>query len=205
MKVIKHLEDKNTEKEALECISRSLAEVRLILDTVPSDISIYFDNFCLMKEFGVGGFAYSNDIITIAFDVLYEDKNKQLEYLRQTVFHEAYHLAHGYHAQKPVFLPIEEAIYEGAATAFERDYVDSPVPYGLYDKKNIALWLSEIKSLKKDYDRQKWKFYNKERDERWMLYKVGTYVVDEAVSKSGKTIVDLNKCSAKEILEMSEL
>jgi hypothetical protein len=48
----------------------------------------------------------------------------------------------------------------------------------------------------------KWALYDKEADERWRVYKVGTWLVDRALQNSGKNILDLRKLSAEEILNL---
>lgn len=202
MKVLKELNNKSLQDEILNVIGTSLSEVRKVLSNVPANIDIYFDDFCLMKEYGVGGFAYSKNIITIAVDETYEDREKQFEYLRQTVFHEAYHLSQGFWSEGNSYPPIQEAIYEGAATVFERNLTGSPVPYGQYDLETVAKYVEIIKNLNIDYDFERWKFYDKESQQKWILYKVGTYLIDSVIIKTGKSIIDLNKLSAIEILNL---
>ena len=98
--------------------------------------------------------------------------------------------------------PIEVAVYEGAATVFERDIAQSKPEYGSYDEEKVKGWLETIKTLPDAYDWYAWKVYDEADKESYKSYKVGVYIIDQAIKKSGKTIVELNGLSAKEILAL---
>ncbi len=205
IKVIKHFSSQDVEKDILKVAEKALSDSKKLLLSVPDNIEIYFDNFCLLKEHGVGGFAYSNKIITIAYDEKFPDKIAQSEYLYQTFLHELYHLSHGYFSVDFECTPLEEAIYEGAATLFEKEHAESEAPYSEYDPSLVEEQLANVKLLNEDYDLKKWKIYDKESGQRWILYKVGTFIVERAIKNSGKSIIELNSLNAQEILKLSSL
>ena len=116
------------------------------------------------------------------------------------MFHESYHIAQGYTGEMGGISPIEVAVYEGAATVFERDIAQSKPEYGSYDEEKVKGWLETINTLPDAYDWYAWKVYDEADKESYKSYKVGVYIIDQAIKKSGKTIVELNGLSAKEIL-----
>ncbi|MGB3008937.1 MAG: DUF2268 domain-containing putative Zn-dependent protease [Candidatus Saccharimonadales bacterium] len=201
---INNLEDLDAQQSLLVQLQQYYDEVRILLPKLPKDLEIYFDNFCVMEDFGTGGFAYDEKIMTVGFDTNFSDKDRQLKALRATVFHESYHLAQGYHSKMGNILPIEEAVYEGAATVFERDYADGEAPYGEYANQPVEKWITEIEQLDGSYDRNKWKFWDDAEKVGWKLYKVGTFLADKAVIVSGKSIVELNNLPAKDIIQIAK-
>lgn len=203
--VINDMARKDYQHDIVAMIEQHYMEVRRILPKLPEDMQIYFDDEQLTFGYGCGGFAYDKDIITIGFDVNFKDKEAQARNLRSTLFHEAYHIAQGYYfCMEQKIRPIEEAVYEGAATVFERDIAGSKPPYGDYEGAPVTAWLKSIKSFNEDYDYQKWKFWDDEDHVAWKMYKAGAYIVDQALQNSGKTIVELNSMSAKEIINLSK-
>lgn len=204
LSLINHLDDEKAEQLLLAELQVYYDEVRIILPSLPKNLQIYFDRFCILPQYGCGGFAYSSEIMTIGYDTEFDDKELQSKALRSTVFHESYHLAQGYHSQMGDITPIEEAVYEGAATVFERDFTGAEIPFGHYEGEAVQQWKSQIVTLPISYDRNKWKFFDDGDQASWKLYKVGTYITDQVIINTGKTVLDLNKLSAKEILMLSD-
>jgi len=204
---INQLNDLKLQSTVVNALELFYAEVRHILPHLPQNLEIYFDHQWYLEGQGIGGFAYSPTIMTIQFDELFPDKKLQLKYLRETVFHEAYHIAQGYTGTMPKISALEEAIYEGAATVFEREKAESEPSYGLYGSDlEMKLLLRQVKTLPQDYDLQKWKYYDPKTKQGWTIYKVGTYIIDQALTlHPEKTIVDLNRMTATEILNISGL
>jgi uncharacterized protein YjaZ len=202
---INELGDEHAEEKLLVELQQYYDEVREILPKLPKNLQIYFDDFCMVPEFGCGGYAYSAIIMTIAYDFDFADKNLQQKSLRDTVFHESYHIAQGYHGEMGEISPIEVAVYEGAAMVFEREIAKSKAEYGSYDEQKVKDWYKILKTLPNDYDWYAWKVYDEVDQEYYKSYKTGTYIVDQAIKKSGKSILELNDLNAKEILALAEL
>jgi hypothetical protein len=163
-------------------------ELRKILPTAPLEVEfeIDFSGKYLIKEDGVGGFAATARKIIISYDPDFPDKKKQIKNLRSTVFHEGFHLAQGYYGEKfnqdNPLSALDEAIYEGAATVFERERTHNNPPWGKYlDEPTMLKWIAELSKLPLRYDWRKWKFYNPETKERWIMYKTGTFITDRAL------------------------
>lgn len=187
-------------------------EVKGLLPTLPDNIAYKFDNHLLIEGEGVGGFASAVDTITLAFDPDYNDKEEQLKKFKGTFFHECFHLVQGYTGDKvdmdvAVLPAIHSAIYEGAATVFEREKTGSNPFWGQYPDKDTTLsWISQIKDLSADYDWKKWKWFNPDNNEPNIMYRAGTFIVDDYLSKHpDSTIEDLATMPPEDILVGSGL
>ncbi|MEI7674698.1 MAG: DUF2268 domain-containing putative Zn-dependent protease [bacterium] len=183
-------------------------EVRQLLPDVPIDLKVEFNNEWLIPDTGTGGFASSKEKIELSFDENFEDKEAQMKDLRASYFHECYHVVQGFTGQdSDAHIPaIDNAILEGAATRFETTYANADPGWSHYpEREKVVEWVNLIKGLPENYDWQKWKFYNPDNNERWIMYRSGVFVVDQALENSKLDIIDLVKMSAKDILALAEL
>jgi len=209
IKVI-HYQNKTYEQPIVPLISDSLDEVRKLLPNLPESIQIYFSDYGILEDTGIGGYAYSSDIITISLDSNFDDKDKQEANIRPTVFHESFHLSQRFTGEDGPFSAIDNALYEGMATVFEREYAGVFEPYGDYrqiSEEKLKQWTEELRKLSSEVfaDEKvysKWKFYHPELKERWIAYRTGTWLVDEVLKKKGLTILDLRTKKAADVLSM---
>lgn len=198
--------------DVLPLLEEYFVEVRGILTELPEKLNIYLLNDMLIPETGEGGFAYSSDIVTVSFDLNFKDKALQKAALRGTVFHESYHLVQGHTSQSPTAeyrSALDSAIYEGCATVFEREYAKSYSPWGDYSqhtKDELERWVKELRRINiddfaqdKDGIWRRWAFYDEQSGQRWRLYKVGTWLVELALARSRKDILELKNMSAGDI------
>lgn len=95
------------------------------------------------------------------------------------------------------------AVFEGLATAFERDVGGFDAPWGQYDLSTIGEWAAELFAQPIDDTYAQWKF-NHPDGRRWIAYRVGTWIVDRACDRTGNTPATLVGRSATEIVEMAE-
>lgn len=205
-----HYQDEGVERPVEQNIADSYDEVRELLPTLPSALKIYFTNDGATPDTGVGGFAYSSDIISMSLDPDFKDKDKQLQDIRPTIFHEALHLYQNYTGEGPKYSALEGAIYEGMATVFERDCANAQPSYGDYSQnlpEELGRWLEELRNLGPEYLENEevyraWKFYHPQLQERWIVYKTGTWVVDQVLQKHGLNILDLRDKTAFQVLEL---
>jgi uncharacterized protein YjaZ len=214
--VINHLENKDAEAQSIELIQAAYSEVRELLPELPESLQIYFDNWYLIPETGDGGFAYAPGILTMSFDPDFADKKAQAAHVRSTVFHESYHLVQG-HTYEDVKLPyrhaLDSAIYEGCASVFEREHTHPdtlPGDYSMCAEQQLQEWADALAAISNEDYRNgdtglwmKWALYDKEANERWRVYKVGTWIVDRALANTGLDILDFRTKSAKEILALA--
>lgn len=187
-------------------IDRWQKEIEGLLQGNPTPSLVKFDNTYLIKGHGTGGFADAGNVLILAFQLDYTDRDEQLHKLRASYLHESYHLGQGW-VGDVLLSPIDEAILEGAATVFERDRADAnPTWSQYYDKNTMIDLLHEISKLDSSYDHQKWKYYDENTGKSHLLYRAGTFIVDEALRlHPGLTIEKLVSYEASEILKFSKL
>lgn len=203
-----HYQNESTEKPFEAYISECYDEVRKLLSKLPKTIKIYFSDYGIIPESGVGGFAYADDIITLSLDPDFADKQAQQRDIRPTIFHEAFHIYQNYTGTGKQYSAIEGALYEGMATIFEREYAGVFQPYGDYRKTSEAdlkKWTETLRKFGSEYledDKiyRAWKFYHPELKERWIAYRVGAWMTDQVLEKHRLTILDLSTKTAAEVL-----
>lgn len=199
--------------EVLPTVEKSYVEVRQLLPELPENLDIWLINENPVAATGVSGFAYSPSIITIDYDPAFADKQLQQQALRATLFHESYHLIQGHTDQENSARyqsALDAAIYEGAATIFERVHSGYTEPFGKYstvDKALLAKWRDELAAIShSEYTTgdsglwQQWAFYDRTDNQQWKLYKTGTWTVDSYLTQTGKDILDIVHTPAKDIL-----
>lgn len=215
LEIIQHLDDTSAEKRSIELINAAYDEARGCMPELPENLKIYYDNWFLIPETGDGGFAYASDILTMSFASDFADPELQASHVRSTVFHELFHLAHGHTNQNPT-LPyrhaLDSAVYEGCASVFERDYTQPkilPGDYSACDEAELQQWADALVEISNnDYCNGdtglwvKWALYDNETDERWKVYKVGTWIVDRVLRSSGKNVLELRTLTAEQILNL---
>lgn len=203
-----HYQNESAEKPLETEISEGYDDVRELLPKLPKAVKIYFGNQGIIPESGLGGFAYSHDTITVSVDPHFPDKKKQSEGIRPTIFHESLHQYQGFTGENGPFSAIENVIYEGMATVFEREHCGIWEPYGDYrevSEDKLTQWLKDLQQLSpEDFENtyKDWKFYHPELKERWIVYKVGTWLVDQVLKKHHLTILDLTEMTAEEVLNL---
>ena len=203
-----HYYNKSFETSFEESILDFYTEVHTILPNLPKTIKIYFSNHGIVPESGVGGFAYSKDTITISVDTKFIDRKKQLSELRSTIFHESFHLSQNYTGESGPFTAIENAIYEGMATVFEREYCLEWPTYGDYrstPERQLQYWIKAVRQLSlADFEDHynEWKFYHSTYKESWIIYKIGTWIIDQILEKHQLSILDLQPKKADEVASL---
>ena len=207
IKVI-HYENETAEKQLEAHIADYYQEVRELLPDLPETIQIYFGSWGIIPDTGVGGYAYAHDIITISVDPEFGDKEKQLVEIRPTVFHEAFHIYQKFTGESGPFSALENAAYEGMAMVFERENCGIWQSYGDYrntQEERLDQWLQDIQqlSLKEFQENYKqWKFYHPVLKEHWILYRVGTWMIDKILKEHNLSIFDLSTKTATEVLDL---
>ena len=102
---------------------------------------------------------------------------------------------------------LQNGVWEGAATVFEREFAGVDHVWGKYDDEFVKLWLPQVISLGTNWHETaaKWKFWDPETNTSNILYRLGTSIVDEAIKKSGLSICELVDKSAQEIIDISKV
>ncbi len=214
IKVLNHYHNPKMEPRIVKIVQAYYNEARDLMPELPKDIKLYFYDKIIIPGYASGGFAYAPDTITIGFDDTYEDDSEKWHQLRGSIMHESYHLAQDFIGfdmngePRPLPPAIEQAIYEGAATVFEREYTVAKkgIGYAEYlDSVTMKQWVKEVQALTGDYDVNKWMFYDPDTDRKWVLYRTGVFIIDQAIQNSGLSILDFRHKSADEILKIANL
>lgn len=123
--------------------------------------------------------------------------------LRGTLFHELHHLARGTEmergAQRPTLM--DAVISEGLATAFERDAGGRKSPWSEYPLE-VASWVEELLRVPPTSSHRSWMFHHPD-GRRWIGYRAGVYIVDQARQRAGLSAIDLVHASTYEVLRLA--
>ena len=96
---------------------------------------------------------------------------------------------------------MEGVVSEGLATAFERDFGGWEPPWGEYPE-DVEEWVAELLELPLSAHYSDWMFRHPD-GRRWIGYRAGTYIADQAILASGRSAADLVHTATEEILRMS--
>jgi hypothetical protein len=107
------------------------------------------------------------------------------KHLKAALFHEFHHLVRGVPASL-----MDHVVSEGLATAFERDFAGATPPWGEYSPDQGSQWLRELLEQPPTAERNQWIFRHPD-GRRWIGMRAGTYAVDLAMKKLGRTSADL--------------
>lgn len=158
----------------------------------------------VIPETGEVGFAASPDVVNWKVDASYGVADVAEKHLRHMLFHELHHCV------RLIKIPsyytedwYDGSVFEGLATVFEREAGWSP-PFGEYPETEIEAWAEELFAQPVDHRFREWKFEHSD-GRRWISYRVGTWVVDRAVERSGRSAADLVWETTQNIVELAGL
>jgi hypothetical protein len=160
--------------------------------------------FALIKETGDNAHTYNAEFIELAFDPTREAKGLKiiLDGVRAGVFHEMNHAAR---FNIPIWHKtfLDNCLMEGLATVFARDYTGEKAPWAKYPPE-VGEWIKEI--IDKN-DLFNWKHYSFDHPDgrRWMAYKIGTYLIDQAIKNSGKSVIELSQMECADIFKLAKI
>lgn len=193
-----------SEQRAIESVARSaLKEVRPLLPKLPATIQLTVrPGRDVIEETGETASAMAPDAIMWTVNPHREEGVTAItdKWLRASLFHELHHLVR-WSAAEPHTI-VDHALFEGMATAFERDFAGVKTPWADYPA-NVSEWAAEIKSLPGDAASRDW-LYSHPDGRRWIGMRVGTYWVDRAMAKSGRSSAELSTIPTHEVLAFVE-
>jgi hypothetical protein len=196
----------SADRRAIERIASTTAiEVRRLLPTLPTRLTLRVrTGKKVIPELGTSAESNLPEVVYWTVDPSHKSGVRGIvkTYLRQTLFHEFHHLVRGSAVGHGRTL-LDEAISEGLATVFERDFAAGAVPWGAYPAE-VARWVPEIMALPPDAPRRMWMSQHPD-GRRWIGYKVGTYLVDRAIDASGRSAADLTTASTDEIVRLASV
>ncbi len=117
-------------------------------------------------------------------------------HLRGTLFHEFHHLVRGSAITSRALM--DQVITEGLATAFERDFAGVSRPWADYPS-DVANWVDELATWPPPANRAGWLSRHPD-GRRWIGYKAGTYLVDQAMKRLNRSSAELVATPTDEIL-----
>ena len=205
--------DEKFESQFVPMIQGAYSDIQVLLENVPEKLLLKFTDNGGSDITGVGGFAVSHNQINLAVLKNFSNRKLQEKNLRSAFFHESFHLQQGFTYEDSPFTALDAAIYEGSAIKFERDYGGNDAVYGDYSahpEAQLRSWLDDIRGLGTEYFEneetwRKWAFYHPDYDEKWIVYKVGSFILDNVLASSGLDILGLRDKTSSEILALAEL
>jgi hypothetical protein len=196
------------QKSAIEAIETGLTETQRLLPTLSNNLNIVVRPHIegIIPEYGTGARTWDAEFIEIWFDkTIPHGAKKTLESMYQTVFHEGNHAARWNNIDEDYRL-LESAVFEGLATVFEREYAGHQPLYAIYENDaKMKSWLDEIISAGSDWDKREALFFNHEDGRRWIGYKTGTWLIDTAIKKSSKSVMELTTMHADDVIQLAGL
>lgn len=190
------------ERHAIEAIvNRAVTDVRAVLLGVPADLRITVQaGTRVIPETGETGSVGVPRTVYWTVDPAHDGGviGVANAWLRATLFHELYHLVR--ETVVPTSSLRDRIVNEGLATAFERDLGGgAPPPWGAYPADALT-WVGEFLALPRDAAGERWSSLDDD-GRRWFGYKVGTWMADEAVRRSGRSLVSLATVPTGDILD----
>lgn len=146
------------------------------------------------------GSTHNSEFVELAFDP--DRSDEILKQLRPTVYHEMNHAARFNIPIHHVSF-LDNCIKEGLATVFARDYAEAQVPWADYPAE-VTDWMREIKEQGETFNWDDY-YFDHPDGRRWIAYKVGTYIVDEAKRNSGQSAIELTKLEGDKIMQLAKL
>ena len=99
--------------------------------------------------------------------------------------------------------PRTYTLMEETGDSVARDYADYMAPWSKYPD-NIADWVQEIIDKNDQFNGQDYRFKHAD-GRRWIAYKVGTYIVDQAIKNSGQSVIELSQLDCTEVLKLAKI
>jgi hypothetical protein len=146
----------------------------------------------VIPETGDGGFTIGPHCIRWDVDPARGVEAVARRALRRTLFHECHHAVRL--QRRPEDAELVDwpsvAVFEGLATVFEDEAGEGRAGWRQYERDEIRAWADELFDRPIGEDWMHWKFEHPD-GRRNVAYRVGTWIVDEAVQRSGRSAADL--------------
>lgn len=211
IQVLNNFRKPSLQEKIVNEINEAYNDVLKVLPQLPKVLNIWFNTEYgseIIFESGIGGHAHTKNTMTIAYDEDFGgDEALRSKEFRALVFHEAYHMVHGWVFEGSEWedkqaTALEQAFYEGAAEVFAREYSGfSASKISDYSNLgNLKDLLKEVAELGYDFNWEEWKFFHPKKGQGWILYRVGAYMIDQYLAKNkGKTIMDILNMRAEDV------
>jgi len=175
-------------------------EVRTLLPALAPQITLRVRSGTdVIPELGAIGTALAPDTVVWTVDPNRPEGVVKIagQYLRQALFHEFHHLVRA--TALPQRTLMDQVIFEGMATAFERDFAGAEPPWGQYPE-NVDAWVDELLLMRPETQPTDWAAFERD-DRRRLRYRAGTYLVDQAMKRLHRSSAELVSTPTAEILK----
>lgn len=199
--------DESFESSYTEIVENAHHDTSKLLKNLSSDLTIEFKDNGASDETGVGGFAVSPNQLNVAVYKDFSDSATQQRNLRAVVFHELFHINQGFTHEQSPFTALQAAVYEGCAVTFEREYGGGEAIYADFSEhsdEELADWHHQLEQVGLKYFEDtdtwlRWAQYHTELNQKWIIYKVGTWLVERILVENNLNILDLQNKMPEEI------
>ena len=186
-------------------VDATIPEIAAVLPGAPNTVEIVIaTGDQVIPELGSTGAALAPGRVTWIVDPTFEGgvAENAANTLRETLFHEIHHLVRGWTFEGSTTgkRMIDAVVAEGLATAFERDAADANPLWGQYDPEVVPAWVEELIPVPDFRDYEIWMFEHPD-GRKWIGYRAGTYIADQAIAATGETAATLATMPTDEILE----
>jgi Predicted Zn-dependent protease (DUF2268) len=184
------------------------ADVRLLIPQLPDPITlaVLIGGRYVIPATGDGGVSLARGKIAWAVDASRPGGIAGVagRLLRFALFHELHHQARGWYVEGAPAREslMDAAVAEGLASAFARDAAGHEAPWAAYPA-DAARWVSELRELPPDADYRQWMVEHPD-GRRWIGYRAGTFIADQASAASGRTAAQLVTMPTDEVLALAE-
>jgi len=187
-------------------IRQSEREVRALLPELPESIRVSV--FPLARDVsnvgGVIGSADTPSSISIRISTSFDGGvvNASRTGLAAALYHEFHHLARGWTIADNKFGPGIKiaAVNEGLANVFSEIHTNKVFEGNAYPL-NVSEWWKEVSALPASASYSEWMIQHSDGREA-IGYKAGSFVIHQAMQRSGLSIVELSKKSVEDILNI---
>ena len=191
-------------------ITKSEDEVRGLIPNLPDSIKVIVENVDWNLDIvnGVTGRTETNHppIVLVQISNNYAGGIIDSVYqgIKTTIFHEFHHLSRGWAIQDNKFsygIP-NAMVNEGLAVVFTELYTGNVNEVNSYPDE-AANWVKEILALPQDADYSQWVMGEHPDGRTYIGYRTGNYLIREAMTKSGKNILELSELMPDEIIKLA--
>ena len=177
----------------VEVANAAESDIRAHLPTLEDDLYLLVNQTSMViPETGDGGFTIGPHCIRWDVDPARGVARVAALHLRRTLFHEGHHAVRL--QRRPEEVEILDwptvVVFEGLASVFEGEAGGERLGHQTYDEAEIATWAEELFRQPVDETWPHWKFDHPD-GRRNIAYRVGTWIADRAIARSGRSAADL--------------
>lgn len=193
-----------------EFIVKTEKEVKTLLPKLPDSINVIveFVDWDLDTVGGVTGRTESNNppVVAIQLSNNYQDGaiDSLLSGIKSTIYHEYHHLSRGWAIQDNKFsygIP-NAMVNEGLAVAFAEQYTGAVYEANSYTD-HAHKWVKEILELPLNANYSDWVMGEHPDGRTFIAYRTGNYLIQKAISLSGKNILELSELMPDDIINIA--